>query len=273
MKSRSNGSAGSPAAAGSVSAVRPWLLISVRSEQEIDDAIAGGADIIDLKEPRDGALAPTTIELWNSVSQWTDQVATSLPAEDRSESIRFSAALGESDQATSIANSLPPTFAFAKVGPSNCNTPQRLTKLWSKVRDQLNSATELVAVAYADHRSARCLPAEQVFKLAGEFGFKRCLIDTLNKDGRTTVDHLGIDGVGRLASVARQEGLWWTLAGSIRLDQIERFDRNLILPDCFGVRGDVCGGDRQAVLSTIRVRQWKQACTRQPNSATRPDLR
>ena len=102
MKSRSNDSAGSGCAIESVTAVPTRLLISVRSEQEIDDAIAGGADIVDLKEPRNGALAPTTIELWNSVSQWTNQGSANSPAEYQNQSIRFSAALGESEQATSI---------------------------------------------------------------------------------------------------------------------------------------------------------------------------
>ena len=271
MKSRSNESAASGDAIESVTTVPTRLLVSVRSEQEIDDAIAGGADIVDLKEPRDGALAPTTIELWNSVSQWTDQASVSLPAASQTQSIRFSAALGESEQAISIAASLSPAFAFAKVGPSNCDTPQRLTELWATVFGQLNGVTELVAVAYADHESAGCLPAEQVFKLAAEFGFQRCLIDTFRKDGRTTVDHLGINGLTHLASVAQQRQLWWALAGSIRLDQVERFRRESIWPNCFGVRGDVCGGDRQGVLSTMRVMQWKDACTIQPNCTTETD--
>lgn len=265
MKSRSNDSAGPRSSKKPAETASARLLISVRSEQEVDDAIAGGADIVDLKEPRRGALAPTSTELWNSVSHGNNQHSAGRCCEDRSDTIRFSAALGESEQATSIAAFLPPTFAFAKVGPTDCDTKERLTELWSAVLDQLNCRTELVAVAYADHESARCLPAEQVFQLAAEFGFKRCLIDTLGKDGRSTVDHLGIDGLRRLASVVEQQRLWWTLAGSITLDQIEWLHRQSIWPDCFGVRGDVCVGDRQSVLSATRVKQWKQACVTRPS--------
>jgi len=34
----------------------PGLLVSVRSADEVDDALAGGADLIDVKEPSRGAL-------------------------------------------------------------------------------------------------------------------------------------------------------------------------------------------------------------------------
>ena len=34
------------------------LLVSVRSAEEAEIALAGGADVIDVKEPRRGALGP-----------------------------------------------------------------------------------------------------------------------------------------------------------------------------------------------------------------------
>jgi uncharacterized protein (UPF0264 family) len=255
MKSRSNDSAGPRHTIESAEAWPPQLLISVRSEQEIDDAIAGGADIVDLKEPRNGALAPTTVQLWNSVSRQLNHL----------DAVRFSAALGESQEALSIARSLPSSFAYAKVGPSNCDTAERLVGLWTGVLGLLNPATELVAVAYADHEAANCLPAETVFKLAAEFGFRRCLIDTLVKDGRTTIDHLGMEGLQLIASVAKQNQLWWVLAGSIRLHQVDSLDRKIIQPNCFGVRGDVCEEGRVGSLSTARVWQWKQSCVTRTN--------
>jgi uncharacterized protein (UPF0264 family) len=41
---------------GSVPGRRPQLLVSVRDVAEAEAALAGGADIIDIKEPRRGAL-------------------------------------------------------------------------------------------------------------------------------------------------------------------------------------------------------------------------
>jgi len=249
MKTRSNDSAGS----GGVSPAQ--LLISVRSEQEIDAAIAGGADIVDLKEPRNGPLAATEVEVWESVSRRATDP----------KSIQFSAALGESQDALPIAGAVPKNFAFAKVGPSGCDTVDGLKRLWSEVRGRLDSTIELVAVAYADHAASSVLPAETVFSLAADSGFDRCLIDTYAKDGRSTIDHLGIDGIRRLAQIAKERRLWWALAGSIRLDQAIKLREQSLAPDCFGVRGDVCDGGRTAELSILRVRRWKEHCLNQPN--------
>lgn len=260
MKSTSNDSAGSSAAFDTSEASPTQLLISVRSEQEIDAAIAGGADIVDLKEPSNGALAPTSVQLWDSVSRKAHQY----------NSVRFSAALGESREAVSIAQSLPETFTFAKVGPSGCNTSDRMIGMWSNVSQRLNPAIELVAVAYADHEASKSLPAETVFSLAAEFGMRRCLIDTRVKDGRTTIDHLGMDGLQRLALCANENRLWWALAGSMRQDQVESLRGNFIQPDCFGVRGDVCKSGREGTLSASRVMQWKQKCLIRPSCLTRP---
>ncbi len=242
------GSAGaSPSRVGSERAA-PSLLVSVRSEWEIDAAIAGGADIVDLKEPSDGALAPTSVQLWQSVAQRAGKHPL----------IRFSAALGESKQARLIASGLPQRFAFAKVGPSGCGSQESLRQLWSDIRQLLSPQIELVAVAYADHLASGCLPAEQVFALASECGFKRGLIDTYVKDGRSTIDLLGTAALQRLSQLAERHRLWWALAGSIRLDQAESLRRqNQIQPDCFAVRGDVCEAGRTGVLSVSRLAAWK----------------
>ncbi len=206
MKTISNDSAGALAGKPSVPGSRyrspgakPLLLVSVRSEQEIDTAISGGADIIDLKEPSNGALAPTSVQMWNSVSR---RSCSTRP-------IQFSAALGEPMDALPIAPSLPSEFAFAKVGPSGCKTASQLVQLWSDLRGLLNPETELVAVAYADHKASDCLPAETVFAVAAESGLRKCLVDTLVKDGQTSVDHLGFDGLGRLTAIAKANQLWW----------------------------------------------------------------
>ncbi len=201
MKTISNDSAGLHTKYGSAKALPSELLVSVRTEQEIDAAIAGGADIVDLKEPRNGALAPTSTQLWQSVSRYTQQV--DLP--------RFSAALGESQEALSIAKSLPAEFHFAKVGPSGCDSAESLKRLWTDVRNRIDPQTELVAVAYADSQASRCLPADAIFLLASELGFARVLIDTFTKDGRSTIDHLGFERLARLSQVALENRLWWCL--------------------------------------------------------------
>ena len=227
------------------------LLISVRDQEELLELQKSQAQIIDLKEPRRGPLAPAALSLWQFADQLWQQSA-------RDDAGLLSAALGEQEQARNVAASLPPAFDFAKVGPSKCDTPARLCRLWDEIRQSLNDTTELVAVAYADWKSANCLSPDVIFRLAGAHGFKRCLIDTYQKDGRSAVDHLGYQALTDLHQITRQHHLWWTLAGSIRMPVVDEFQRLGWLPDCFGVRGDVCVGTRTTRIAQDLVEAWCQ---------------
>ncbi|MAI31248.1 MAG: (5-formylfuran-3-yl)methyl phosphate synthase [Rubripirellula sp.] len=227
------------------------LLVSVRDRGELLEVRKSAVSIIDLKEPRRGPLAPADPSLWQFADElWRDS--------SRQSNGLLSAALGEQDQAREVAVSLPSNFAFAKVGPSNCGSEASLCRLWDEIRDALDDSTELVAVAYADWKSANCPAPDAVFQLAGECGFKRCLIDTYQKDGRSTVDHLGYSNLSKLHEVARQQNLWWALAGSVRKPIVDELQVLGWMPDCFGVRGDVCSGTRTTRIAHNLVQAWCQ---------------
>ena len=49
---------------------KPASLVSVRDLAEFEMVYEAGVDIVDLKEPRSGALAPTDYETWSLVSGW-----------------------------------------------------------------------------------------------------------------------------------------------------------------------------------------------------------
>src|SRR5204863_2047675 len=84
------------------------LLVSVRSAAEAELALAGGADIIDVKEPRRGALGPADPIVWKEI---LERVAGRVPV---------SAALGElhSDAIRGYASGAA-GFAYAKIGLSD----------------------------------------------------------------------------------------------------------------------------------------------------------
>ena len=233
------------------------LLISVRDQDELLEVRKSPVGIIDLKEPKRGPLAPADVQLWRYADQiWQQQVGGDS-------TVRLSAALGEQDQARLVVADVPESFDFAKVGPSGCNTESSLCRLWGEIRRSLNGRTELVAVAYADWRAANCLGPEAVFQLAKEQGFNRCLIDTYVKDGRSTIDHLGYQCLGELHGIACQQRLWWTLAGSIGASVVPVFEGLGWMPDCFGVRGDVCIGNRGTKISSQLVQTWCDRLNRQ----------
>ena len=225
----------------------PKLLISVRDAREIGRVLNRAVDILDLKEPRLGPLAPTSPEFWTqAVSLVTENTSTEL-----------SVALGERDEAVKIAGLVPEGIGFAKAGPGGCSAECDLTDLWSRVRYELPSCVELVAVAYADAGAAGSVSPIRVFQLAAQFGLRRCLIDTFTKDGRSTWDHLGPDGLLELQASARDSGLSWVLAGSIQRTHCRKIWDAGIFPDCFGVRGDICDGGRTTGVSPGRVADWQ----------------
>lgn len=242
-----------------------WL-VSVRSLAEAELASRFGVDIIDLKEPNHGPLAAVERHVWQSVAdrirpQPADQ-PTAAPLSTPL-STPLSAALGERDQAAQIARDVPAEFAFAKAGPSQCGTEARVVELWNLVRRDLPPTVELVAVAYADHAAAGSLPPEQILELAARNGFQRILLDTFGKNGSSSIDVLGTSRLAKFGTLAKQNSLWWSLAGSIRLPHLAELKQSWpdpqSSPDCLAVRGDVCQRDRQGTLCPERLQQWKQS--------------
>tara|TARA_R110002073_G_scaffold325910_1_gene505402 strand:- start:7268 stop:8065 length:798 start_codon:yes stop_codon:yes gene_type:complete len=244
------------------------LLVSVRDDFEFREAVAAGVGIIDFKEPSRGALAAVDPAIWHSAAQRIAPLAGGTPsihpsdagaiANDSAIPTRplLSAALGEAADWQGVVSQLPRAFHFAKIGPSGIKTLAAMKQLWESASQCIGPTTELVAVAYADSESAQCLAAEQVFQLAAECGFRRCLVDTFSKDGRSSIEHLGYTRLRTLGRIATQASMKWSLAGSIRLTMVDRLVSERVFPDCYAVRGDVCRTDRTSRLCPSRLQPW-----------------
>ena len=238
--------------------MRIQLLVSVRNAAEARQAAAADINILDLKEPLNGPLAPVQPALWRDIASMR------LP-------ICLSAALGESTDAAEFAAELPAAFRFAKVGPSHCSSEDQLIRLWQQTIQHLPATTELVAVAYADHLAADCLSPNAILDLAVRFGLRRFLIDTFIKDGTSTSEHVGWTGLRQIQATATRQRCWWALAGATRQADVARAVAAGVAPDCYGVRGDVCERgveisptnqraqrDRTGRLSPERIQSWKR---------------
>lgn len=231
---------------------RSQLLVSVRSLDEAMSVSAAGVDVIDFKEPLHGPLAPVDASLWNAAARILPDAV-------------LSAALGEPDTAVTLAAQVPREFRFAKVGPSGLRTASQLQRCWQDL--SLAESVELVPVAYADHDAADCVDVNQVLDCVIATGRSRLLIDTYSKDGRSLTDLLSEADLVAFLGRARAAGIWVALAGSLRLDQVQRLVQQEIRADCWGVRGDVCVADadgnaaqrRAGELDGGRVEQWMQA--------------
>ena len=89
------------------------LLVSVRSAEEARAALAGGADLIDIKEPAHGALGAADRAAMIAI---VAAVAGHVPV---------SAALGELANPAQLDASLAGQIAFAKFGLAGCGETGR----------------------------------------------------------------------------------------------------------------------------------------------------
>ena len=216
------------------------LLVSVRNVAEAEAALAGGADLIDVKEPAHGPMGMARPPVIAEVVQYVNGRRP------------VSAALGElaDDPGT---DALPAGLHYVKLALAHAPADwrERLERRLAAARPAAGIAT-----AYADHALVRAPTVEQVWDWAcgaRDGSVAGLLIDTAIKDGRGLFHWQDALGLGSYLERARAAGLLVALAGSLSGDQFERAVR--LGPDVVAVRGAACsGGDRQDQIDPARVR-------------------
>lgn len=244
------------------------LLISVVSPEEAVAALAGGADIIDVKNPAEGALGAPEPAVLRAVRR---VVPYHVP---------LSVALGD-------APHKPGTLALAAAGAASCGADyvkvgllgSRLAgealELVTAVRraaEEMNPGVRVVAVAYADSARAGSLPPGDLPAVGAAAGVEGILLDTFVKDGASTFDALEERAIVALIAAAHAAGLSAGLAGSLRLEHIARAAE--LGADVIGVRGSACDGGRRGRVSAPRVRAFRESIERRlPPTSPSPAAR
>ena len=222
------------------------LLVSVVDAAEARLAVAGGVDIVDVKNPAEGSLgAPAP----GVIAQVRDVVPAELP---------LSAALGD-------LPCLPGTAALAALGAARSGAAYVKLGLWGAAgtedaaavlraaRVAVDGEAEVVAVAYADAARVprRPLAPSELVAAAREAGLSGCLIDTAVKDGRGLLSWLGADALAELVAEAHGAGLEIALAGELRAADLVAV--RAAGADIAGVRSAVCRGGRTGALDPSRI--------------------
>ncbi len=224
--------------------VSPQLLVSVRSSAEALSALAGGAGVIDVKEPARGSLGRAEVQIMRDVAA---AVGGRRPV---------SAALGEwaDDDAT-----IPDVdLTYVKWGLAGCrNKPAWRGQM--RILLQRQQLPRFVLVAYADWECAEAPAVEEIFALASGQPGSVMLVDTFCKDALmgkprpTLLDWLPAPWVIDLCARARQAGVKIALAGSLGSAEIQALLP--ARPNWFAVRGAVCGdGNRRGTVDLEKVR-------------------
>ncbi|VTR92282.1 Uncharacterized protein OS=Blastopirellula marina DSM 3645 GN=DSM3645_23711 PE=4 SV=1: DUF556 [Gemmata massiliana] len=225
----------------------PGLLVSVRSADEVAAALAGGADLIDVKEPAKGALAPAEAEVVSAVIDAVDG------------QVSVSAALGEwsSNAITEAHWHLELPLQYVKWGLAGYAPTPGWGEDLLDTRRELPIGTEMVAVAYADWERAKSVPPAEVAKFAKRFRFKAFLLDTWGKDGKTLLDFMTAKEIAGLVDGLKRVYTTVSIGGSLRPEQVKQLKG--VTPDYFAVRSSACAaGKRDGVIDATRVKKWKE---------------
>lgn len=233
------------------------LLVSVRSAQEAAAALDGGADIIDVKEPRRGSLGRCDPAVLGEI---VDLVRRCSPE------LSVSAALGEAHESDGNpwpADSLLQSLDLVKCGlsrllPADSDWSQAWLKFRRQILPPAVSGPRWVAVSYADaERSGAPRPLD-VLEQGHRTGCPVLLIDTFEKDGSSLFDWIDVDALMDIRQRTQTYDMKLALAGGITLDVLPQVVA--VCPDIVAVRGAACDqGERTATVSADRVRQLADA--------------
>lgn len=215
------------------------LLISPADEKEAAEAVAGGADIIDVKNPKEGSLGA-------SFPWIIKRIRKLAPA-----NIEVSCAIGDVPNlpcAVSLAALGAATTGvdYVKVGLYGVKTKEEAVYLMRNVAKAVkdcNSAAKVVATGYADAERIGAVNPLLVPDIAHEAEVDVAMIDTAVKDGKNLFAFLTADQLRCFVSTAHAYGLKAALAGSLRKEDLAAV--YALGADIMGLRGAACtSGDR-----------------------------
>lgn len=219
------------------------VLVSVRSVAEAIEAVAGGAAIIDVKEPARGPLGRADAEVAAAIGR----VAAPIP---------WTVACGElADGEASIASHVERVVALAepglgpplgvKAGPAGL-TARQWTVSYGRLVGRLPAAVDAVAVAYADFRAASAPPPAEVIEAAASAGATAVLIDTFSKSEGGLFQVADEAVVRGWIRQARLLGLRVALAGRLSAADVGvAADLGAVI---VGVRSAACVGGRMGTV-------------------------
>jgi (5-formylfuran-3-yl)methyl phosphate synthase len=229
-----------------------YLLISVVNDQEAIAAIKGGADIIDVKNPLEGALGANFPGVIRGIRKVT-------PPE-----IPVSAAIGD-------APDLPGLMSLAALGAATCNiqyvkvglygvrSTERATNMLMEIKKAVkgyDKNIKIIAVGYGDAYKINALSPLEVLQATTKAGLDGCMLDTIVKGEGDLFTSISVGNINNFLKFCRSNNLISALAGSLKIEHLPLIKK--LNPDIVGFRGAVCRGDRvNGILDSEAVKTIK----------------
>ena len=217
------------------------LLVSVANAEDAAAALAGGADIIDAKDPSAGALGAVSLPTLRDIVSAVDNARP------------VTAALGDVSDPVALerdAHAFASTgIAFVKIGFAAIDSRDRIAGL---VAAAVRGARDVgvVAVFYADADPG--FTFVDLVTSAALGGAGGVLIDTADKRGPGLRQLITAATLNGYVTAAHDAGLFIAVAGKLTADDLG-FSRESGA-DIAGVRGAACDAGRTGRVSPERVR-------------------
>lgn len=215
------------------------LLISPINTEEALEAIEGGADIIDVKNPKEGSLGANFPWVIRSIRELTPK------------GMLVSATLGDvpykpGTVSLAAAGAAVSGADYIKVGLYGTRDYSEALEVMEnvvKTVKDFNDDILVVASGYADAHRVGAVDPMEIPRVAADSGADLAMVDTAVKDGKTLFDFMDEDALTKFTDQTHEYGLKNALAGSVKEDQLKLlYDLGC---DVVGIRGAACtGGDR-----------------------------
>lgn len=241
-------------------AITPRLLVSVREAAEVPAALAGGAEILDVKDPAAGSLGCPAPQVLAAVAERLRHHATHVP---------LSVAWGDLPEfVPQRLDHLPPAVRWVKVGFAGCRElpdwPARFRAVCQLVAEQTRlrpradrPAVQMVAAAYADFHRAHAPSPGDVLAVAREHGCAGVLLDTYDKHAGRLPDWIAPDELAAWIGAARDYGLFTAVAGSLTLGDLSWLVP--LRPDIIAIRTAACrDGQRTHAVDAEALRRFRE---------------
>ncbi|MDD1683343.1 MAG: (5-formylfuran-3-yl)methyl phosphate synthase [Methanoregula sp.] len=213
------------------------LLVSPSS---IDEARhSGAADIIDVKNPSEGSLGANFPWIIREIKSFSKKPV--------------SAAIGDFDYKPGGASLAAYGAAcagadYVKIGLAFEGQDQARDVIRAVVRAVKDEFPKkyVVIAAYSDYERMHSISPFDMAPIAAECGADVAMVDTGIKDRQSTFAFMNETTLRSFSEKNKKLGLGTALAGALKFEDIEALKR--INPEIIGVRGMVCGGDRNATV-------------------------
>lgn len=219
------------------------LLASVRSDDEAFDAARAGAELIDLKEPNEGALGGLAI---GDIAHVARQLRARYPVKPISATIGDLPADAFDEIASRVIEVSDAGVDYVKVGVAPGPSARRC------IEQLANLPAAVVPVLLCDGGMD-----DELVTHTAALGFIGVMFDTAGKDGRTLFDHVDVDTLARWLRLTRARGAMVGIAGALGWAQLEQI--RTLAPDIAGFRTALCADGRRSRLDPQRVAQWASA--------------